>query len=92
MAAITSQPDWHATHVTFDACGQQIVSDDSAVDIASGGSATWRPFVGDIRSTPTRLIHARCFVRERDVDEFISLVAAHSMRQQSEIFRLLDRT
>jgi hypothetical protein len=52
--------------------------------------AVWVPFVGDIRWSPKRLMHVACYIDERGLDAFVSLVADHSMRQQAEIFRLLD--
>jgi hypothetical protein len=78
--------------VLCSACGEAITSDDSGVSIDSSGSARLVPFIGDLRSDPHRLVHVRCFIDERGLDAFVSLVADHSMKQQAEFIQLLDQT
>ncbi len=45
----------------------------------------WFPFIEDLRGTPSRLVHPRCFADERDVDELVAVVTEHDRRMRLEL-------
>jgi hypothetical protein len=45
----------------------------------------WIPFIEDLRGTPSRLVHPRCFADERDVDELVAVVTNHDRRMRLEL-------
>ena len=46
---------------------------------------SWTPFIEDLRGTPTRLVHPKCFADECGFDALITLVTAHEQRLRLEL-------
>lgn len=46
---------------------------------------TWTPFIEDLRGTPARLVHPRCFADESDFDALIEVVTEHDQRVRVEL-------
>jgi hypothetical protein len=44
--------------------------------------ASWVPFIEDLRGSPTRLVHARCFVEERGLDDLLDAVHRNDERMR----------
>jgi hypothetical protein len=62
-------------------CGKQIDPSGPAVSSrpqpdSTGGewTANWVPFVEDLRGTPTRLVHAECYVHEHGLPALIAVL------------------
>ena len=47
----------------------------------------WTPFIDDLRGTPPRLVHPRCFAEEHGVEALVALVTAHDLRMRAELAR-----
>lgn len=45
----------------------------------------WTPFIEDLRGTPQRLVHPRCFADESGFDALIALVTEHDRRMRLEL-------
>jgi hypothetical protein len=47
-----------------------------------GGSwvSYWTPFIEDIRGTPQRLVHPKCFAEENGFDALIAVITAYDRR------------
>lgn len=45
----------------------------------------WTPFIEDLRGTPERLVHPRCFADEKGLDALIALVTEHDRRMRLEL-------
>jgi hypothetical protein len=50
----------------------------------AGWVHSWTPFIEDLRGTPTRLVHPKCFADEGGVDALIALVTEHDQRKRAE--------
>ena len=61
----------------IDPSGPGVASRRSDHDPERGWVSSWVPFIEDLRGTPTRLVHASCFVDEQGVEELIAAVHAH---------------
>jgi len=48
---------------------------------------SWTPFIEDLRGTPTRLVHPKCFADECGFDALMALVTAHDQRIRLELSR-----
>lgn len=46
---------------------------------------SWIPFIEDLRGTPTRLVHPKCFAVECGFDALIALVTEHDQRMRVEL-------
>lgn len=80
-------------------CSAEILTNGPAVAsrfVSQGSSeiasSRWVPFVEDLRGTPHRLVHAECFVDERDLSALIELITAHDLHMRAENFRLWKMT
>jgi hypothetical protein len=49
--------------------------------------SVWVPFIEDLRGTPTRLVHPRCFVGLEGLDALVDLIHANDERMRLEISR-----
>ncbi len=47
--------------------------------------SSWTPFIEDLRGTPQRLVHPRCFVEESGFDALVALVTEHDRRIRLEL-------
>lgn len=47
----------------------------------------WVPFVEDLRTTPQRLVHPRCFADGQGVDALVGLVHAHDLGVREAEYR-----
>jgi hypothetical protein len=47
--------------------------------------SSWTPFIEDLRGTPERLVHPRCFADERGLDALIALVTEHDRLMRLEL-------
>ena len=54
-------------------------------DDADAWVHSWAPFIEDLRGTPARLVHPRCFAEERGFDALIALVTEHDQRVRVEL-------
>ena len=45
----------------------------------------WIPFIEDLRGTPSRLVHPRCFADERGVDELTALVTVNDRQMRLQL-------
>jgi hypothetical protein len=50
----------------------------------AGWVHSWTPFIEDLRGTPTRLVHPKCFADECGFDALIALVTEHDQRVRVE--------
>jgi hypothetical protein len=46
---------------------------------------SWIPFIEDLRGTPTRLMHPKCFVDNSGFDALVALVTEHDQRTRVEL-------
>jgi len=72
--------------LTCPLCGEEQHPDGPGVSshrkagAASDWISYWTPFIEDIRGTPERLVHPRCFADENGLDALIALVTAHDQK------------
>jgi hypothetical protein len=75
--------------LTCPLCGQEQDARGPGVSSHHDESGTWvhswTPFIEDLRGTPTRLVHPRCFANESDFDALMALVTAHDQRMRVEL-------
>jgi hypothetical protein len=75
--------------LTCPLCGQE--QDPSGPGVSSYRDAngewksSWTPFIEDIRGTPERLVHPRCFVGETGLEPLLALVTEHDRRIRIEL-------
>lgn len=50
----------------------------------AGWVHSWTPFIEDLRGTPTRLLHPKCFADECGFDALVALVTEHDQRMRVE--------
>ena len=46
---------------------------------------SWTPFIEDLRGTPSRLVHPKCFADDSGFDALITLVTEHDQRMRVEL-------
>jgi hypothetical protein len=51
----------------------------------TGWVDSWTPFIEDLRGTPARLVHPKCFADEYGFAALISLVTKHDRRMRAEL-------
>jgi hypothetical protein len=47
--------------------------------------SSWTPFIEDLRGTPERLVHPKCFADESGFDALMTLVTEHDQRMRVEL-------
>ena len=65
-------------------CGEPLDSGGPGVSTSRDGTSYWTPFIEDLRGTPHRLVHARCFVEEAGLDALIRVVHKHDAVMRME--------
>lgn len=68
----------------IDPSGPAIASRPQPGSPAGKWTATWVPFVEDLRGTPTRLVHAECFVNENGLPELIAVLHQRDKIQREQ--------
>jgi len=72
--------------LTCPLCGQEQDARGPGVSSRADNSGTWAhswtPFIEDLRGTPTRLVHPKCFANESDLETLIALVTDHDQRRR----------
>lgn len=58
----------------IDPGGPAIASHPRDGDPGAPWTATWVPFVEDLRGAPTRLVHAECYAQENGLPALISVI------------------
>ena len=75
--------------LTCPLCGQEQDAEGPGVSSHRDDSGkwvhSWTHFIEDLRGTPTRLVHPKCFVEERGFDALIELVTDHDQRMRVEL-------
>lgn len=75
--------------LTCPLCGQEEDARGPGVSSHRDDSGSWvhsgTPFIKDLRSTPTRLVHPRSFADESGFDALIALVTEHDQRIRVEL-------
>jgi hypothetical protein len=75
--------------LTCPLCGQE--QDASGPGVTSYRDANgewkslWTPFIEDLRGTPQRLVHPKCFADESGLDTLLRLVTEHDRRIRIEL-------
>lgn len=54
-------------------------------DDSGNWAHSWVPFIEDLRGTPSRLVHPKCFADESGFDTLIALVTKHDQRVRAEL-------
>lgn len=75
MAAMTGHgPICPACGTMIDPSGPAVASHPQPDNPADEWTAAWVPFVEDLRGTPTRLVHAECYVDELGLPALIAIL------------------
>jgi hypothetical protein len=61
----------------IDPSGRGVASHHPDHDPERGWASRWVPFIGDLRGSPTRLVHSTCFADAEGAEALAALVQAH---------------
>lgn len=76
--------------LTCEICGLE--QDAGGPGVSAGENPYWIPFIEDLRGTPSRLVHPRCFVDENGLEALLVAVSAHDRRMRQAEFDRWRRT
>jgi hypothetical protein len=69
--------------VTCAHCGQAIDTSGAAIMVwESGERAGYVPFLEDLRTSPDALMHLKCYVAGRDLDQFLALLQTYELKNR----------
>lgn len=66
----------------IDPAGPGVASHHPDQDTERGWVSRWVPFIGDLRGSPTRLVHPACFADEEGDAALAALVHVHDQKDQ----------
>jgi hypothetical protein len=52
----------------------------------------WTPFIEDLRGTPQRLVHPKCYADENGFDALIAVITTYDRRMRDEEYRRFLRS
>jgi hypothetical protein len=67
----------HLCRQPIDPAGPGVASHHPDHDPEGGWASRWVPFIGDLRGSPTRLVHPACFADEEGAAALTAVVRAH---------------
>jgi hypothetical protein len=70
-----------------DASGPGVASYHPNHDADKGWRSFWVPFIEDLRTNPTRLVHPACFASEVGVEALIEVVHQHDSQVRKDQHR-----